>query len=1105
MCQWRTCCFLFYQYHIRIVLFIQSISIINGGTGYTSGTITVTVDDPPQNTFVADEVLNGVATVDTTANTIKIDNHYFETGYQMTYDITTLDATATAIGGLSAGTYYAIKVDENTIKVASSQSNANAGTALSLSSGGTGTQLFQGVTATVTPTVSAGAITAIAVNNGGTGYSQSPVITITDSGAGAGGQASPVVGFAVNQVAISGGGTYTSAPTVTITPDSSDTTGSGATATAILGFPLASISLDTQGLGYRNLPTITLSGDPTTPATLTPVLDETTGRVGSITLDAVGDGYESVPTITLDGGGGQNGQLTVDVQSLTGNITSNGSGYTPGTYQNVAFTGSASGQGATADFVVPGLGGTISAAGSGYADSGDNPHGVTLYNDVSTVTTTYTMTVVDRSQLGFSSLAGGTFAVGNTVTGSVSGTTGVVTAIVGTTLYLSNVTGSGFQDAQQESISVGGVTAVVDSIAVVNRYLINGVEGQSIAIIEDNTYRFDTSDASNLNHPLELRTAQTDVVTRQVGTPGQAGSFFEIAAASGIASTATETYLNCVNHGQTMIEPGVITWTTGAAGQGGSGMAGNVTVVGGQVTAVEITAQGTGVQIGDVLYAENSDMGGGSGTGFTFTINSDNTGITSVTNISLTGQDYAINEVLSVDDATVGGGGGSGFAYTVTNVGFVTSVDVAQGGNAFELADTLIIGPVGGETVTQGTGFNVSIATLTRTKSLELTQTGNMVLGEATSGQLTLQPDGVINAANYSVSSSGVFNVAGVSSSGPVSGSTATFTSTGTFSGLLTASGGISSTATASTINDLTTTIADGAAATPSLSFNTSNTTGLFHQETDVIGVSVAGTQIGNIGAAGPLFTGLSIDAAVNPIGPDKFFTVETTTPKISIGATATKLEINNSTTISTTGTDIDVPLTFDTKGGGDFTFKGGTNVDFIVDDGTTEVFKLETTSGTATFSGNLDAGKLRIRQNVIQNNSTGAVRAFGEVLALTVTGAGSGYTDGTYTQTATTGGSGTGLTVDVTVASGTFSSVAIYDKGQNYKVGDQITITAAGGGSGLSVTVSEVDGQGIVLKPTAGSSVLVDTTGSLVIPAGTTNQRPVTLDRVTGAIRFNT
>ena len=197
--------------------------------------------------------------------------------------------------------------------------------------------------------------------------------------------------------------------------------------------------------------------------------------------------------------------------------------------------------------------------------------------------------------------------------------------------------------------------------------------------------------------------------------------------------------------------------------------------------------------------------------------------------------------------------------------------------------------------------------------------------------------------------------------------------------------------------------------------------------------------------------------------------------------------------------------MTFDTKGGGDFTFKGGANVDFIVDNGTTEVFKLETQDGTATFSGNLDAGKLRIRQNVVANNSTGAVRAFGEVLELTVTGTGSGYTNGTYTATATTStGGGTGCTVTVTVSGGDFSSVTIVDKGQNYAIGDTLTITAAGGGNGRTVTVTDIDGQGVVLKPTAGSSVLCDTTGSLIIPSGTTNERPNTLDRITGAIRFN-
>ena len=81
---------------------------------------------------------------------------------------------------------------------------------------------------------------------------------------------SPVVGFPLSELTVSGGGTYTSAPTVTIAATTGDTTGTGATATAILGFPVASISLDTDGLGYRNVPTVTISGDPTTAAVITP-------------------------------------------------------------------------------------------------------------------------------------------------------------------------------------------------------------------------------------------------------------------------------------------------------------------------------------------------------------------------------------------------------------------------------------------------------------------------------------------------------------------------------------------------------------------------------------------------------------------------------------------------------------------------------------------------------------------------------------------------------------------------------------------------------------------------------------------------------------------
>jgi hypothetical protein len=72
--------------------------------------------------------------VSTSAETIEIRGTSFVTGDAVVYTSTG------AIGGLTSGTtYYVIRVDSDTIKLASSLSNANAGTAINLSAVGTGT------------------------------------------------------------------------------------------------------------------------------------------------------------------------------------------------------------------------------------------------------------------------------------------------------------------------------------------------------------------------------------------------------------------------------------------------------------------------------------------------------------------------------------------------------------------------------------------------------------------------------------------------------------------------------------------------------------------------------------------------------------------------------------------------------------------------------------------------------------------------------------------------------------------------------------------------------------------------------------------------------
>ena len=72
--------------------------------------------------------------VSTSDNTITYNSHRFITAQRVTYN----DGGGTAIGGLADGVYYIIKNDQNTIKLATSEANANAGTAISLTSLGVG-------------------------------------------------------------------------------------------------------------------------------------------------------------------------------------------------------------------------------------------------------------------------------------------------------------------------------------------------------------------------------------------------------------------------------------------------------------------------------------------------------------------------------------------------------------------------------------------------------------------------------------------------------------------------------------------------------------------------------------------------------------------------------------------------------------------------------------------------------------------------------------------------------------------------------------------------------------------------------------------------------
>jgi len=91
-----------------------------------------TLDGIASFTVTFDATDSGVVSI--ANNTLTFNNHRFVTGQKVTYN----DGGGTAIGGLSDGSYFIIKEDQSTIKLASSASNAAAGTAIDLTSGAAG-------------------------------------------------------------------------------------------------------------------------------------------------------------------------------------------------------------------------------------------------------------------------------------------------------------------------------------------------------------------------------------------------------------------------------------------------------------------------------------------------------------------------------------------------------------------------------------------------------------------------------------------------------------------------------------------------------------------------------------------------------------------------------------------------------------------------------------------------------------------------------------------------------------------------------------------------------------------------------------------------------
>ena len=149
---------------------VSSAAISSDGSGYASAP-SVTIAAPTARTITQ-------ANINETTNVFTVTGHNMRTGTKLTY--TSNGTNIVHSGGTlaDATAVFVIRVDENTFKIASSLSNALAGTALDITNDGNDSNSFVGDTATATATVSGGVVTGITVTAVGSDYQSAPAVTI---------------------------------------------------------------------------------------------------------------------------------------------------------------------------------------------------------------------------------------------------------------------------------------------------------------------------------------------------------------------------------------------------------------------------------------------------------------------------------------------------------------------------------------------------------------------------------------------------------------------------------------------------------------------------------------------------------------------------------------------------------------------------------------------------------------------------------------------------------------------------------------------------------------------------------------------------------------
>jgi hypothetical protein len=840
------------------------------------------------------------------------------------------------------------------------------------------------------------------------------------------------------------------------------------------------------------------------------IVQKRTLSTGGILLSNSGQNYDSgtYNNLVLVGGSGTGALATVVITGFTGSITSAGTGYKSGQFSNIYLTGG-TGTGALATIEVESISGTITNAGSGYTGG--------LYSNV--LLTGGSGTGAKASITVAGSLAG---ASAGTITGVVISDSG--TGYTNGNILSANVadiggTGSGFQFTVT---STPGRVSTVTFSSKGSGYSANNILQLPTALTNVST----TLKGSVANVTTTLSTSSSTItVTSTTGIiPGMQVN----ASAGSTGSLATQTTVSSVPTGTTI----VLSATPTVAG------AATLTFTSpGSLNEIEVTPQ----QAASIVQFSTVTKTGGPGTlAANTTVSSVNT-TTNIVTLSANPTVAGVNAILSFTPPY--GTPTTNFQYTIQKVGVVESFSITNGGNGYSEGDLL---SASASDITQPIVYYVKNKTLQR-----LTFTGTISSSVFAAGDTINSVGGAITSSIiYKVETSGgnitsiLIDNLNLSSGGKITkqGSPTEYTINTATSKFRYFIGNSSSfTENLSTFN-------------PNLTLYVNNTYNFNYSDSSNSAHQFALSQFRDgiwspsyiQGITSTLSTSASNITVSSSTGilPGMVVTVASGSGQLA----------PNTTVVSVNGTTVTLSSAPTGNGSANLDFRGVEYTDGVTRAGNTLKIKVSTSTPTLYYycsvsnSTHADEGGDDNQEAVItisQNNP----KVFGsgfelEVDSVNTTDVITGDSDTGNLEalsiSATTSTIGSlivsGSTNTSTLQSNSITTNSVTSSGQlvlngtsvtvpiNFSVGSSLSIESSSGNLTTSGTIkttgvlnvndfititnnniASTTDNDVQITPAAGRIAKISSTSALIIPSGSSSQRPIGALAQNGAIRFNT